>query len=201
MSFTNVPGEPGRQRTSISGIAPRTAPASSVHFQPTFTMYPLLFQAPFSPGMTYFVDGLPNQTSPMTPISPGHPALGSLYQTPPSPALTSQNNQSPSRMLSNYGRPEARRQNATRISRSPHHNAAGHHNHVDINRIREGIDVRTTVSPPAPTTAFADHDRSCSEIFPTKLTKPCLSAFLTNLAGESTTSCISVSTSPMTASK
>lgn len=48
--------------------------------------------------------------------------------------------------MSGYGRPDARRQHAARVNRSPHHNATGHHNHVDIQRIREGIDVRTTVS-------------------------------------------------------
>ncbi len=32
-----------------------------------------------------------------------------------------------------------------RVTRSPYYHAAGHHNHVDVNRIREGIDVRTTV--------------------------------------------------------
>src|SRR5690606_25256042 len=111
-------------------------------------MYPLMFQAPFSPGMPYVVDGLANtgQTSPITPASPGYSTMGPFYQTPPSPALTSHNNQSPSRALSSYGRPDVRRQNATRINRSPHHNATSHHNHVDIHRIREGTDVRTTVS-------------------------------------------------------
>ncbi|KAI2637518.1 RNA recognition motif 2-domain-containing protein [Xylaria nigripes] len=38
-----------------------------------------------------------------------------------------------------------RRQNATRISRSPHYQQSNSHNHVDVNRIREGTDVRTTI--------------------------------------------------------
>ncbi|KAI1367729.1 RNA recognition motif 2-domain-containing protein [Xylaria arbuscula] len=38
-----------------------------------------------------------------------------------------------------------RRQNATRISRSPYHQQTNNHNHVDVNRIREGTDVRTTI--------------------------------------------------------
>ena len=49
-----------------------------------------------------------------------------------------------------FNRPSGRRQNT---ERAPHHrgrqypnSAAGHHNHVDIGRIRQGIDVRTTVS-------------------------------------------------------
>ncbi|KAH8895179.1 hypothetical protein GQ53DRAFT_857406 [Thozetella sp. PMI_491] len=40
---------------------------------------------------------------------------------------------------------ESRRQNATRVHRSGYYNAASHHNHVDVNRIRDGIDVRTTI--------------------------------------------------------
>lgn len=62
------------------------------------------------------------------------------------------------RSMSNYrdggyfNRPSGRRQNAVR---APQHSirsrqfstpAAGHHNHVDIHRIRQGIDVRTTVN-------------------------------------------------------
>lgn len=48
------------------------------------------------------------------------------------------------------GRPSGRRQNAVKIPHNsrnrPHSNALSHHNHVDIHRIRQGIDVRTTVS-------------------------------------------------------
>jgi len=46
-------------------------------------------------------------------------------------------------------RPSSRRQNAVKIPhRSRNANAAanGHHNHVDIGKIRQGSDVRTTVS-------------------------------------------------------
>ncbi|KAI1185922.1 RNA recognition motif 2-domain-containing protein [Nemania serpens] len=38
-----------------------------------------------------------------------------------------------------------RRQNASRISRSPYYQQTNSHNHVDVNRIREGTDVRTTI--------------------------------------------------------
>ncbi|KAJ1335459.1 RNA recognition motif 2 [Microdochium nivale] len=41
--------------------------------------------------------------------------------------------------------PFARRQHALRVTRSPHSNAAGAHNVVEVNRIREGTDVRTTI--------------------------------------------------------
>ncbi|KAK8022167.1 hypothetical protein PG993_012934 [Apiospora rasikravindrae] len=42
---------------------------------------------------------------------------------------------------------DGRRQHAIRIQRAPYHhgNTSSQHNHVDISRIREGIDVRTTI--------------------------------------------------------
>lgn len=42
-------------------------------------------------------------------------------------------------------RSDGRRQNATRISRGYFSPPGPHHNHVDIQKIREGTDVRTTV--------------------------------------------------------
>lgn len=57
---------------------------------------------------------------------------------------------SPTRDMDFYNRPSGRRQNAVKVT--PHGiqrgrpNAAGHHNHVDVSRIKSGIDVRTTVS-------------------------------------------------------
>ncbi|KAI8180266.1 hypothetical protein K4K51_002826 [Colletotrichum sp. SAR 10_75] len=36
-------------------------------------------------------------------------------------------------------------ENASRVNRSPYYNVTSHHNHVDVNRIREGMDVRTTI--------------------------------------------------------
>jgi hypothetical protein len=66
-----------------------------------------------------------------------------------------------------FSRPSGRRQNAVR---APQHSlrgrqfpnpAAGHHNHVDVHRIRQGIDVRTTVSSP-----FIFLDRSSILILP-----------------------------------
>lgn len=50
-----------------------------------------------------------------------------------------------STVAAHYGTP-GRRQNAMRVSsRSPTNSAASHHNVVDIARIQEGSDVRTTV--------------------------------------------------------
>jgi hypothetical protein len=151
------------QRSMDTSLASRGVSATGGHFSPAVAMYPLMLQSPFNHGMSLLLDRYPNpvQANPlMTPMSPPYQVIGSLYQTPPSPALTVSNNQSPSRPMPMYGRPDARRQNATRVNRSPHSNAAGHHNHVDIHRIREGIDVRTTVcSSVEATVVLANHAR------------------------------------------
>ncbi|KAL7940903.1 RNA recognition motif 2 domain-containing protein [Trichoderma barbatum] len=120
------------------------------HYNAPIAMYPFMFQAPFTPAVPYMLDSfLPaaqtGSGSPLTPLTPQYPIFGTLYQTPPSPALTAQNNYSPSRTFSGADRADARRQNAMRISRSTYHSTTTHHNHVDINRIRDGIDVRTTI--------------------------------------------------------
>lgn len=59
---------------------------------------------------------------------------------------------SQSRSVIPHSRAVGRRQNAMRMPQNAmmrgrqHQNSNSHHNHVDINRIRQGIDVRTTVS-------------------------------------------------------
>ncbi|KAG5931745.1 hypothetical protein E4U53_001634 [Claviceps sorghi] len=57
---------------------------------------------------------------------------------------TPENNYSPSRAIPGFLRSDGRRQNATRVSKVASSGAANHHNYVDISRIRDGIDVRTT---------------------------------------------------------
>lgn len=44
-----------------------------------------------------------------------------------------------------FQRLDCRRQNATRVNRNHFSPPGPHHNHVDINKIREGTDVRTTI--------------------------------------------------------
>jgi hypothetical protein len=59
---------------------------------------------------------------------------------------------SPARHSPQYDRHNGRRQNAVKVQQ--HHRgrssnpASAHHNHVEINRIQQGTDVRTTVSIP-----------------------------------------------------
>ncbi|KAL2168829.1 hypothetical protein VTG60DRAFT_6799 [Thermothelomyces hinnuleus] len=49
------------------------------------------------------------------------------------------------RSIQPYARLDGRRHGAMRANRSHSFNNAGHHNHVDVNRIRDGVDVRTTI--------------------------------------------------------
>lgn len=74
-----------------------------------------------------------------------------------------------------YRSPEGRRQNAMRVNRSPYYNAASHHNHVDIGRIRDGVDVRSTVRltiSQIDGRGLISH-RSCCATFPTRSTSAC----------------------------
>ncbi|RFU74171.1 meiosis mei2 [Trichoderma arundinaceum] len=141
--------DPDQRLGSVCSSSSQAAQGDA-HYNAPIAMYPFMFPTPFTPAMPYMLDSfLPTaQTSsgsPLTPFTPQYPLFGTLYQTPPSPALTAQNNYSPSRTFSGAERADARRQNAMRISRSTYHSTTTHHNHVDINRIRDGIDVRTTI--------------------------------------------------------
>ncbi len=85
----------------------------------------------------------------MTPITTNFPLVSPVFShhSPASPALPMPADLGVPRSLSSpYIRPDGRRQNAMRVARTPYYHAAGHHNHVDVVRIREGTDVRTTVS-------------------------------------------------------
>lgn len=107
-----------------------------------------MFQPPVAGSVPFLFDGVPQagQIGHVTPFTPSFPISRPVYHAPPSPALTVHTEFSSPRAMPCYGRIDARRQNAARITRSPYHTAATHHNHVDISRIRDGIDVRTTVS-------------------------------------------------------
>ena len=117
----------------------RALPTVEVQLNSPFAMYPLLYQAPLPTGVPYIMDPT---GGPMTTTPGIFPLLGSVYPQPQSVLrMTSDSVQG----RHGYMRPDNRRQHAARISRSSYYNLANHHNQVDVNRIREGIDVRTTV--------------------------------------------------------
>lgn len=130
------------QSAPHGGSAPGpTSPYSPVGIQVSpFTMWPILCQPQFQPGMAYVFNGGHHlSVPPATPSPTSHSVVGSLFPH-------SQRGISLMGATATDARPEPRRLNAARVSRSPYYNVASHHNHVDVNRIREGTDVRTTVS-------------------------------------------------------
>ncbi|KAG6018366.1 hypothetical protein E4U43_002525 [Claviceps pusilla] len=128
----------------------RPSPMRDSFASPSFTMYPLMLQSPFFANVPQLLNSLTprcNQgsLSPNNNVASSYSVLSPLYCAPPSPALTAQNNYSPSRSVPGFLRPDGRRHNATRVSKVASSGAANHHNYVDISRIRDGIDVRTTI--------------------------------------------------------
>ncbi|KAK4169225.1 putative meiosis protein [Cladorrhinum sp. PSN259] len=97
--------------------------------------------------------GMGGPQAPLTPMNRGWPVIPPFYaQTPPVTPLTHyggyQNDlASPRGMeLQPYGRAEyPRRHNAARMTRSPNYGTGSSHNTVDIQRILNGTDVRTTI--------------------------------------------------------
>ncbi|KAH6636087.1 hypothetical protein F5144DRAFT_591361 [Chaetomium tenue] len=86
--------------------------------------------------------------APMTPISGNMPLMTPLFNTtPPDTPMAMHSDFTSPRSMQPYGRQalDTRRHTAMRVNRTPYFNNAGHHNHVDVNRIRDGIDVRTTI--------------------------------------------------------
>ncbi|KAK3901924.1 meiosis protein mei2 [Staphylotrichum tortipilum] len=116
-------------------------------------MYPMVYHGvPAGGPSRYVLDQTPTRgqgighMAPMTPISGGIPVMGPLYSTtPPATPMAMHGDFNSPRSMQPYSRMDGRRQNAMRVNRSPYFNNAGHHNHVDVNRIRDGIDVRTTI--------------------------------------------------------
>lgn len=109
---------------------------------PPFAMWPILCQPQFQPGMGYLLDGGSRLSLPPATSSPaGYQFVSPLF-SPRARGLSTAGSMSCS------PKPEPRRQNASRVNRSPYYNVTSHHNHVDVNRIREGTDVRTTVRRP-----------------------------------------------------
>lgn len=103
-------------------------------------MWPILCQPQFQPGTAYVLNGGQRLSAPTSTSKSARYQLTNHLFSQPSPGMPMMGSMSPGT------RAEPRRQNAARVNRSPYYNVASHHNHVDVNRIREGTDVRTTVS-------------------------------------------------------
>ncbi|KAI1638900.1 RNA recognition motif 2-domain-containing protein [Biscogniauxia mediterranea] len=125
-------------------VTPPARPAG-FHMQPTYGMMPVVYHGvPVSP--PYVLDHayhLPSRLHSST-LQANNYSLSNSMMSPPS-QYTPQEFVTP-RQFQGFQGFQGRRQNAMRVSRSPyHHQQPNYHNHVDVNRIREGTDVRTTI--------------------------------------------------------
>lgn len=123
--------------------------AFSQQSESQITLLPVIFHPSKSVRVPFSLDSVmaTDLRTHMTPQAFGRPSFSSMcspFQSPPSPTLTAPSNFSPPRFQSSLERIDLRRQTAARATRSTP-NSVGHHNFVDVKRIRDGIDVRTTV--------------------------------------------------------
>ncbi|ORY63590.1 RNA recognition motif 2-domain-containing protein [Pseudomassariella vexata] len=107
--------------------------------QQSYGMMPVVYSGmPLTP--PYMIDQVPTRSHGMFPG--GNYSIVTPMYSQPSP-LMSPEYMTPRQFA--YPRPDSRRQNAMRVTRAPYYSIPSQHNHVDVDRIREGIDVRTTI--------------------------------------------------------
>lgn len=147
-SFQNMSISPPQQTNGSLVPAGHGTPSPlGIPIQPHFPMTPMIYRGHLATGSHYLMDHI----SPRNHVGPSmrshFPLVGQWDgQQSSGPIVAVRNDFIGPRNPHPYHRPDGRRQNAMRVNRSQFYNAAGHHNHVDVNRIREGTDVRTTVS-------------------------------------------------------
>ncbi|KAL2164061.1 hypothetical protein VTH06DRAFT_3275 [Thermothelomyces fergusii] len=149
MSLSEGPQQPPGLMSSGRFIHP----TSGIHGPRQFAMYPVVCNSVQPPGTHQFMlDQTPTRgqgishLAPTTPISGGFPMMAPLFNTtPPSTPMAIRSEFTSPRSIQPYARLDSRRHGAMRANRSHYLNNAGHHNHVDVNRIRDGVDVRTTI--------------------------------------------------------
>ncbi|KAI1426697.1 RNA recognition motif 2-domain-containing protein [Xylaria sp. FL1777] len=126
---------PALNNASALLSTPVRSPALQV--QPTYGMLPIVYHGIPMTTPPYVFDNLPSRPHTAAFSSAAYPFLSPM--APRSAYI-------PRDMIVPRQFPGLnRRQNATRISRSPYYQQTNSHNHVDVNRIREGTDVRTTI--------------------------------------------------------
>ncbi|KAF5522616.1 Meiosis protein mei2 [Colletotrichum aenigma] len=139
LAMSKNPTQMGMSPHGTSMMGPgSTCPPFGIQVPP-FAMWPILCQPQFQPGMGYLLDGGSRLSLPPATSSPAGFQFVSPLFSPQARGLSTAGSMSCS------PKPEPRRQNASRVNRSPYYNVTSHHNHVDVNRIREGTDVRTTI--------------------------------------------------------
>ncbi|KAI1153031.1 RNA recognition motif 2-domain-containing protein [Nemania diffusa] len=125
---------PTLNHTSSLLSTPIRSPALQLH--PSYGMLPIVYPSIPMATSPYVYDNLPSRSHSAAFSSAAYPFLNPMV---PRSAYI------PRDMIPRGLPGLSRRQNATRVSRSPYYQQTNSHNHVDVNRIREGTDVRTTI--------------------------------------------------------
>lgn len=147
MGVRNMSFSQPQLTTALVNAGPQTPPLN-MHIQHPAALIPMVYGGQYAAVPLFISQHTPPRTHSATSSATSMSFSGQIY---PQLAATSQfgpvhREHHNSRSGHSY-RSDPRRQNATRVNRGPntYYNQTGHHNHVDVNRIREGIDVRTTV--------------------------------------------------------
>lgn len=142
------PTQPESSLVATSHLGP--APTGLHVQQQQVAVYPVLYPGLQPAGRPRFMfDHIPTrshsfgQVNPLAPMSGGLP-MGALYPTRVASMMMHSDFAAPN-TIHPFGHLDNRRQNAMRVSRSPY-SKDGNNNKVDVIKIRDGIDVRTTVS-------------------------------------------------------
>ncbi|RYP47337.1 hypothetical protein DL768_006588 [Monosporascus sp. mg162] len=127
--------------SSLFNTPARSPIPTPFQLQPSYGMVPVVYHSiPVSP--PYVLD--PNQPRSHSAImSSSNYSLMSPIMAPSTP-FTSTDLMTP-RHFQQPRYTDGRRHHAMRVARTSFYNPNTHHNHVDVNRIREGTDVRTTI--------------------------------------------------------
>lgn len=134
------PQQPG-SNTTLPVRHQVTPPTSGMGGPPQVALVPMVLRNAYTPGTPLILDPYGPHGHSMTPM-PGGTPLVFPPGAPVSSIMGHHGYERASNMASRYAN---RRGGALRIDKSMHYNPNGHHNQVDVNRIREGVDVRTTV--------------------------------------------------------
>ncbi|KAI0433941.1 RNA recognition motif 2-domain-containing protein [Xylaria sp. FL1042] len=129
------PTVPGSNNANALLSTPVRSPA--LQMQPTYGMLPVVYHGIPMTTPPYVFDNLSSRSHTAAFSTAAYPFLSPM--TPRSAYIPRD------MIVPRQFQGLNRRQNATRISRSPYYQQTNSHNHVDINRIREGTDVRTTI--------------------------------------------------------
>lgn len=136
-----------RSNRPLATMVPTTGSSVGFHLNHQFNAPQAVYRSHVPAVIPYYMDQLTTRLPHTPSMTSALPLMGPLYApTNPASAMAIHQGYAGPRTHYNSNRHEGRRQNAMRVNRSTYYNAAGHHNHVEVNRIREGTDVRTTVS-------------------------------------------------------